>query len=291
MPARPGLAPGWTTINVPEASEDGGKPERVRALVSPLGGGMLLAVGGDLRQIDELEEAIITAFAGTAALVAGLGIAGGVLLSQAFLRRVDAISRTAEAIIEGDLSRRVPLRGTGDDLDRLAGTLNHMLDRITALMESLRQVSSDVAHDLRTPLTRLFQRLETSRAQTRSVAEYKATIEAAIADTQGLLDTFSALLRIAEVEGAAPRLRFIGLDLPVLVETVADAYRLDAEASGHALLIASGGAARVARRQGVAHAGARQPRRECSASHAAGNADDHPHHPQLRRRPCARRGR
>src|SRR5205814_1498424 len=79
------------------------------------------------------------------------------LPGRAILRRVDAIARPGEAIIEGDWSRRVPLRGTGDDLDRLGGTLNHMLDRITGLMESLRQVSSDVAHDLRTPLTRLFQ--------------------------------------------------------------------------------------------------------------------------------------
>ena len=93
---------------------------------------------------------------GPSGLAALLGIGGGVLLSRAFLRRVDAIARTAEAIIGGDLARRVPVRGTGDDLDRLAGTLNRMLDRIDVLMESLRQVSSDVAHDLRTPLSRLY---------------------------------------------------------------------------------------------------------------------------------------
>src|ERR1700722_19631696 len=149
-PATPGLTPGWTRIEVPQASEDGGRPERVRALVSDLGDGVLLAVGGDLQQIDNLEKAIATAFLWTIGLAAMLGIVGGVLLSRAFLRRVDAISRTAEAIIDGDLTRRVPTRGTGDDLDRLAGTLNHMLDRIAILMESLRQVSSDVAYDLRT---------------------------------------------------------------------------------------------------------------------------------------------
>jgi signal transduction histidine kinase len=164
VPATPGLTPGWTRIEVPQASEDGGRPERVRALVSDLGEGVLLAVGGDLRQVDDLEQAIATAFLWTIGLAAMLGIVGGVLLSRAFLRRVDAISRTAEAIIGGDLTRRVPTHGTGDDLDRLAGTLNHMLDRIGILMESLRQVSSDVAHDLRTPLTRLYQRLEEARA-------------------------------------------------------------------------------------------------------------------------------
>jgi HAMP domain-containing protein len=106
-------------------------------LVSDLGGGVLLAVGGDLRQVDDLEKAIATAFLWTIGLAAILGIIGGALLSRAFLRRVDAISRTAEAIIDGDLTRRVPTRGTGDDLDRLASTLNHMLDRIGILMESL----------------------------------------------------------------------------------------------------------------------------------------------------------
>lgn len=235
IPSQRGLADGWTTILVPQAFEDGGRPERVRALVSDLGGGMRLAVGGDLRQVDDLEEAIATAFAGAVGLAAVLGILGGTLLSRAFLRRVDAISRTAEAIIAGDLGQRVPSHGTGDDLDRLAGTLNHMLDRIGALMDSLRQVSSDVAHDLRTPLTRLYQRLEDARAHARSVADYEAATEAAIQEAQRLLDTFSALLRIAQVEGASSRAGFAGVDLSTLTETVANAYQPDAEEAGYRL--------------------------------------------------------
>jgi signal transduction histidine kinase len=234
IPAKPGLRPGWATLDVPE--DGGARPVQVRALVSELDGGLLLAVGSDLGQLDELEEAVVAAFVGTTGLVAILGIIGGVLLSRAFLHRVDAISRTAEAIIGGDLSHRIPLRGTGDDLDRLAGTLNLMLDRISVLMESLRQVSSDVAHDLRTPLTRLFQRLEATRLHARSIADYQAAVEAAIGDTQDLLDTFSALLRIAQVEGGSPRREFATLDLAALAETVADAYAPDAEASGHALM-------------------------------------------------------
>ncbi|WP_428484781.1 ATP-binding protein [Rhodopila sp.] len=235
MPAAPGLKPGWTIIDVPEASEDDGRPERVRAQVFKLGGGVLLAVGADLQQIGDLEEAIVTAFLWTVGLAAVLGIAGGALLSHAFLKRVDAIARTAEAIIGGDLTRRVPMRGTGDDLDRLAGTLNRMLDRIAILMESLRQVSSDVAHDLRTPLSRLYQRLEDARAHARSMADYEASIEAALGEAQGLLETFSALLRIAQVEGASPRAGFSDVDLFAVTEAVSDAYRLDAEDAGHAL--------------------------------------------------------
>ena len=235
MPAAPNVKPGWTTIEVPPASEDDGQPEYVHALVSDLGNGLLLGVGSDLRQIDDLEEAIATAFLWTVGLAAVLGIGGGVLLSRAFLKRVDAISRTAEAIIDGDLTRRVPTRGTGDDLDRLAGTLNHMLDRIATLMGSLRQVSSDVAHDLRTPLSRLYQRLEDARAHARSTADYEIAIEAAIGEAQGLLETFSALLRIAQVEGSSSRTGFSEVNLTALAERVADAYQLDAEAAGHAL--------------------------------------------------------
>ena len=164
-----------------------------------------------------------------------LGIGGGALLSRAFLARVDAIARTAEAIIDGDLARRVPVRGTGDDLDRLAGTLNHMLDRIGALMDSLRQVSADVAHDLRTPLSRLYQRLEDARLHARSVAEYEAAVDGALAEAEGLLDTFSALLRIAQVEGASPRAGFGDVDLSAVADAVADAYRPDAEEGGRHL--------------------------------------------------------
>ena len=123
VPAQPGLRPGWTTIDVPQAWEDGGRPERIRALVTDLGDGLRLVVGSDLRTIGDLEEAVATAFLWTIGLAAVLGITGGLLLSRAFLRRVDAVTRTAEAIIEGDLSRRIPMHGTGDDLDHLAATL------------------------------------------------------------------------------------------------------------------------------------------------------------------------
>jgi signal transduction histidine kinase len=238
----PTLRPGWVTVEVPEAAEDGGRPEQVRALVSDLGDGLLLAVGDDLGRIGEVEESVTTAFGWTVGLVALPGIGGGALLSRAFLARVDAISRTAEAIIEGDLSRRVPVRGTGDDLDRLAGTLNRMLDRIGALMESLHQVSSDVAHDLRTPLSRLYQRLDDARTHARSIGEYEAAVDGAVREAEGLLDTFAALLRIAQVEGASPRAGFRDVDLSAVAEVVADAYRPDAEEAGHRLVaeVASG---------------------------------------------------
>ena len=234
MPEAP-RQPGWATVDVPDAKEDGGRPERVRALMSDLGGGLLLAVGDDLGRVGEVEEAIATAFLWTVGLAALLGIGGGVLLSRAFLARVDAMSRTAEAIIAGDLAQRIPLRGTNDDLDRLASTLNRMLDRISALLDSLQQVSSDVAHDLRTPLSRLHQRLEHARTHARSNAEYETAVDGALREADGLLETFSALLRIAQVEGASPRAGFRDVDLSAVAESLADAYRPDVEEAGHSL--------------------------------------------------------
>lgn len=229
---------GWITVSVAAQDEEGGQPERVRALISNLGSGLLLAVGEDMSRIDDIEEAVATALAWAVGLAILLGIGGGTLLSKAFLARVDAIARTAEAIIGGDLTQRVPVRDTGDDLDRLAGTLNRMLDRIGGLMDSLRQVSSDVAHDLRTPLSRLYQRLEDARMRARSMADYEAAIDGAVFEAEGLLETFSALLRIAQVEGASPRAGFRDVDLSSVIEAVADAYLLDAEEAGHCLTAA-----------------------------------------------------
>ena len=237
MPNVIGLKPGWTTIAVPRHSiEDPDDSEQFLALAADLGGGMLLAVGHSQEQIEELEEAVARALIWTVGIAGALGIVGGALVSNAFLRRVDSIARAAEAIFGGDLSQRIPLRGTGDDFDRLAATLNRMLDRIVVLMDSLRQVSADVAHDLRTPLTRLYQRLEEARANARSPTEYEALIDAALTEVRALLETFSALLRIAQVEGRSPRSRFTRVNLSALVETVVEAYRLDAEEGEHPLI-------------------------------------------------------
>ena len=236
IPARAALPLGWTTFDVPKSADEADGPERVRALVSDLGGDTRLAVGDDLGGLTEVQEAIVTALLWTVGLAALLGIGGGVLLSSTFLSRVDAIAGTAEAIIGGDMARRIPLRETDDDLDRLAGTLNRMLDRIMVLMDSLRQVSSDVAHDLRTPLSRLMLRLQDARVNARTTAQYDAAVDAALVEAEGLLATFSALLRIAQVEGAARKQGFCDVDLSALAETVADAYRPDLEEAGHRLL-------------------------------------------------------
>ncbi len=150
---------GWQYLPTARKQDEGADddPEdeeehRLLALGTMLPDRSFLLVGEGTDRIGEVEEAIVSAFGWAFGVTLLLGAMGGILLSLGFLRRVDAINRTSRAIIEGRLTERVPTRGTGDELDHLALNLNEMLDRVQALMESLRQVSSDIAHDLRTPL-------------------------------------------------------------------------------------------------------------------------------------------
>ncbi|MGH6985806.1 MAG: sensor histidine kinase [Caulobacteraceae bacterium] len=214
--------------------------ERTRILAAELPGGYRLLIGDDLERIQSLEAELFKRFAIALATIALLGLAAGFGLSRSFEARIAALTGAAEAIIDGDLSRRVPLAGGGDDLGRLAATFNRMLDRISALMESLRQVSSDVAHDLRTPLTRLRGRLETSLAAGSPAARAEA-IALAIGELDAILATFSALLRIAQIEGGARRIRLRSVDLFERAATVVEAFAPSAEEAGKSLVLIGGG--------------------------------------------------
>ena len=201
-------------------AEQGDENELVRVMVTQLDGGFRLGVGEDLEQVEEMEDTFLAILASALGVVLVLGIGGGLLLSAAYLRRVDMITRTADAIIGGDLSRRIERTGSGDDLDHLSATLNAMLDRIAGLMENLRQVSNDIAHDLRTPLTRLRQDLEEAQKQDRTAVDLKRVIDGAVAEADVLLETFSALLRIAQIETGTRRSAFRPVDLSNVMHTV-----------------------------------------------------------------------
>lgn len=228
---------GWVEIDTGHdaTGEQNGENERVRALVKELDGGLRLGVGEDLEQVGEIEDFFLAALASAFAIILALGIGGGLILGATFLRRIDAITRTAEAIIAGDLSRRIERTGAGDDFDRLSATLNSMLDRIAGLMDNLRQVSSDVAHDLRTPLTRLRQGLEEAEARNLTAADYQRIVRHTREEADVLLNTFSAVLRIAQIEAGARRSAFRLVDLSDIARTVADAYAPAAEESGRPL--------------------------------------------------------
>jgi signal transduction histidine kinase len=226
-----GARRGWLRLTC----VDQGERKSLMAFAEELPGGVVVAVGDDVRRIRMAEAAILRAFAWGMSATILLGMVGGIWLSQLFLYRVDAISRTAEAIIDGDHTQRIPLRGTGDDLDRLAETLNRMLDRMDKLLESVRQASNNIAHDLRTPLSRLGQRLEEARTQARSAADHHQALDGAKAEVDALLGTFAALLRIAEVEAGAQRAAFRWVDLSAIVTTVAEAFAPSAEDEGRRL--------------------------------------------------------
>ena len=242
LPARAGWQNLQTSLETenaaadgPDADPDSHSERRVLALGATLPDGSFLVVGEDPDRIDEVEEAIVRAFGWAFAVTLLLAGIGGTALSFGFLRRVDAINRTMRRIIDGRLSDRVPTRGANDELDRLALNLNEMLDRVQMLMESLRQVSNDIAHDLRTPLSRLRQQLESARADARSMADYEDAVDAAIADADAILGMFAALLRIAQIEAGTRRAAFSALDLSSLFRSIAETYGAVAEERGQTL--------------------------------------------------------
>jgi signal transduction histidine kinase len=200
-----------------------------------LADGLRLVVADNLDSVEDVQEVLLTAFLVALALAIMLGLAAGALFTGSLLRRVDGITRTAEAIIGGDLARRIALTGSGDDFDRLSATLNAMLDRIADLLENLRQISNDIAHDLRTPLGRLRQRLEDAKLRAASQSDYADAIDRAVEEADALLNTFSALLRIAQVEAGAQRAAFRTVDLSDVMSTVAEAYGPVAEDGGKSL--------------------------------------------------------
>ena len=189
-----------------------------------------LMVGVDALPRREMRKLILRVFESSSAITLVLALAGGALMSDGLLRRIETISRTARDIMAGDFSRRIPIRGTGDEFDHLAASLNAMLERNEAAMGSVRQVSDDIAHDLRTPMTRLRQRLELAQRRARSLEEWRRAAEGCISDMDAILETFGALLRIAQIESGMPVHRFAKVDLSELLCTVIEVYQPMAEA-------------------------------------------------------------
>jgi signal transduction histidine kinase len=223
---------GWSGIKfrMPGEPKD---PARIFAARTADGG--VLIVGSDPEAIEELDERMVPLFVAAFGLIAGIGAIGAFLFGRLLQRRLDAINRTAEAIIGGDLARRVPLGGNGDEFDRLAATLNHMLERIGGLLGNLRQVSGDIAHDLRTPLTRLRQKLELAEAGPDEPAALKQAMHEAIEQTDDMLALFAGILGISEIEAGGAGVRMTQVDLSALITDLADSYQPSAEDSGRTL--------------------------------------------------------
>jgi signal transduction histidine kinase len=197
--------------------------------------GNYLFVGRDTRLLSESRDRIVYAFAWVAVGALAIAIVAGVVLARRFALRVDAVARACKSIVAGRLDERIELPGHDDEWQRLGGAINHMLNRISALVENLRQVSSDVAHDLRTPLTRMRNRLEDARSGSSSRADYAEAVSAAITDTDQLLSMFEAVLRISQVEAGSRLSNFSSVSLSELCEKVFRMYLPVAEDYRHRL--------------------------------------------------------
>ncbi len=243
LPSWPAVpAPGFTRIEA-DLYVDGDEEDHealVLDMVFPTGARLI--IGRDVEDIDEREEALADAARWTLGVALLIGIVGGILMSRAIGRRIEAVNAAARAVIGGNLSGRVAVRGTGDDFDRLGETLNLMLDRIESSVEAIRRVSDNVAHELRTPLTRmqgLVESLEFAREH-GDTDEADSLLREISGETRQLQTIFDALLRIARIESGRHELNAVDIDLGKLIADAAEFYQPGADEKTIALTVETG---------------------------------------------------
>jgi len=228
---------GWHTINFIDPVEG---PDPARAMVTPLSGGYRLVVAADLEPLDQIDRTILTLFAAAFAALLFIGLVGALVFGGYLRARLARIEGTAKEIIAGDLSRRMVMGPRNDEFDRVAASLNGMLDRIASLVTNLRQVTSDLAHDLRTPLARLRNQLEMLQGQVGS-DDRRAAVDAAVERADEVLQLFDAILRISELEEGSLRSRFEHVDLCQLMRDLGETHAPLAEDAGKTLSTKSHG--------------------------------------------------
>lgn len=236
-PEMPETQSAWLDFMLTVSNSRQGSIERHRARGRHflLPGDYNLLVGRDVHGLEETKRRIVSTLAWGLAMTVVLALAGGAMMSRSIVRRIDLINQTSREIMSGDLSRRIPGSGTGDDFDQLTANLNRMLDQIQSLMDQVREVSDNIAHDLRTPLTRLRNQLEMMRARETDAEARAEQVDAAIDEADSLLATFNALLRIARVERGDRRAGFAALDMNAVLRDVAEFYEPLAEERGQTL--------------------------------------------------------
>jgi signal transduction histidine kinase len=206
-----------------------------------LAGGFVLLVARDVSERNLTRQLFTTTLPWSVGVMLIFGLIGGALMSRKVLARLDSINRTSAEIVAGDFSRRVPLSDAHDEFDTLAENLNRMLERIERLMKGMREVADSVAHDLRTPLSRLRNRLEEAQRRCDPQSPHAADIEAAIAETDGLIATFNALLLIAEADSGVARGALTQIDLSAVMADVAELYAPLAEEKNITLAVMPAG--------------------------------------------------
>jgi signal transduction histidine kinase len=223
----------WKTFEIEPADaakdQDGGQ---ARAMTFALSEGYHLLAGRNLRDRQNFQTLIAQSLFWSLIITGVLALIGGIVMSRDMRQRIETINRTTQQIMKGDLQQRVPLSGSGDEFDRLSLNLNNMLTRIGQLMNAMREVSDNVAHDLRSPLTRLKARLELTLISQNEPEQYRQAIEQAVGETDKILSTFNALLSIAQAEAGSGRGELELLDIGTISADVAELYEPVAEAKG-----------------------------------------------------------
>jgi signal transduction histidine kinase len=210
----------------------GDQTDNFRAIVHRRPSGDLLLVARNMDDSHALASVLINAFISGALFTTLLGLAGAAIVGADAVQRIDGITRAIQRIVSGDLTERLPTHGRTDDLDRLVTVINGMLGELERLMQEVKGVCDNVAHDLRTPLTRLLAGLERTRRRAGSVDDYVAAIDEATLETKSLLKTFAAIMRISEVESGARRAGFTDADLTEVVHDAVELYEPVAEERG-----------------------------------------------------------
>lgn len=221
---------GWTILKLYRT--DRSRPTEISARAVRLPHGELLLVGRDVAARVAFDRTLGRALVWALVAILGLALATGWLLSRLVGGRIAEIDGAARAIMAGRLDRRIGLRGTGDEFDRLAGTLNDMLDRIEILVSDLRTVTDSLAHDLRTPLGRLVRHLEGASGEAIAPEDRQRRIEAALGEAEDVLATATALLDISRIDAGLGADQFADVDLGRLATDVSDLYEAAAEERG-----------------------------------------------------------
>ncbi len=228
-----------------DPAAEGSAQNQALARVFVLPGGFRLLVGRDLGESRHFRAVITDAFRLTAVVVVLLGLISWVFVSRRVLKRIDSVSETTSRIMAGDLSGRLEITGTDDEFDRLAINLNGMLARIEELMQGLKDVSDNIAHDLKTPLTRLRNRVDAALHQDMTQDDYREVLEATIAESDTLIRTFDALLMIARAEARSSGLAMAPIDLAEIARTMGELYEPVAEDAGFEFSVAADAPATV----------------------------------------------
>lgn len=228
---------GWIETAYRRLDDQGSPDHRALVQVSELSSGFRLLIGRDLEERRRIFAIVAKAAQWSVLIVVVLGLAGGVFVARRVLRRIDAMTGTTQRIMAGDLTGRLPVGRSGDELDRLAENLNAMLARIEMLMTGLKEVSDNIAHDLKTPLTRLRNRAEAALATAGSEAEYRAALERTIDESDGLIRTFNALLMITRAESGQARGDMQDFDASDVARSIHELYEPLAEDNGMTLMV------------------------------------------------------